>query len=225
MQDKNYFVFLDVDETITNFKTMMDYLKFFYVYNSKNKKIGAMKYYFYALKIKLMDGLGVKRERLNRKYYENFKGVNKDDFNYLCKLWFKFKKSKSENFYNQKVLEEIRHHQSKGAKIILVSGSFDYLISLIAAEVNANHFMSTSLAIENNFITGEIKSKQTIGAGKASAIKRYICNQSGNVLKNAFAYGDHISDLPMLSLVGHPVVVGKNKELNSYARENKWQII
>jgi phosphoserine phosphatase len=38
----------------------------------------------------------------------------------------------------------------------------------------------------------------------------------------SYAYGDHISDLPLLSLVGHPVVVGAEGALGGYARRHGW---
>src|SRR5262249_53938583 len=43
-------------------------------------------------------------------------------------------------------------------------------------------------------------------------------------LPMSYAYSDSITDLPMLELVGHPVVVNGDKELERVAHERDWEI-
>lgn len=47
-------------------------------------------------------------------------------------------------------------------------------------------------------------------------------------LKKSFAYGDNISDIPMLAVTGHPVCAGGDANLANYAnyaRQNKWKVL
>jgi phosphoserine phosphatase len=44
-------------------------------------------------------------------------------------------------------------------------------------------------------------------------------------LSSSFAYGDHISDLDLLQVVGHPTVVEGNEHLDLFARNKGWPSI
>ncbi len=43
-------------------------------------------------------------------------------------------------------------------------------------------------------------------------------------LSRSYAYGDSISDLPMLEAVGNPVAVNPDKRLLAAAQERNWQV-
>lgn len=63
-----------------------------------------------------------------------------------------------------------------------------------------------------------------IGEGKAQAAST-LAAQLKAELRNCFAYGDHISDLPLLNLVGHPVAVGEEGALGDHARGLGWPVL
>src|SRR5262249_38770006 len=52
-----------------------------------------------------------------------------------------------------------------------------------------------------------------------------LAAEHGFDLQASYAYSDSASDLPMLSIVGHPVVVNPDAELTRMAREHGWQIL
>jgi hypothetical protein len=62
------------------------------------------------------------------------------------------------------------------------------------------------------------------GAGKARAIEQ-LAAREGIDLAVSYAYSDSQSDLPMLRLVGHPVVVNPDAELRRIAREEGWEVL
>jgi hypothetical protein len=43
-------------------------------------------------------------------------------------------------------------------------------------------------------------------------------------LAHSYAYSDSITDLPMLELVGNPVVVNPDRDLLRVAREREWEV-
>jgi len=46
------------------------------------------------------------------------------------------------------------------------------------------------------------------------------------VLDEAYAYGDHASDIPMLELVGYPCVIKKSdNNLVKHAEQYQWAIV
>jgi phosphoserine phosphatase len=44
-------------------------------------------------------------------------------------------------------------------------------------------------------------------------------------LKESFAYSDSLRDLPMLKLVGNPIVVDPNEKLLEIAKKNNWEVL
>lgn len=62
------------------------------------------------------------------------------------------------------------------------------------------------------------------GEGKARAIEA-LAAREGIDLAASYAYTDSASDLPMLRLVGHPVVVNPDRELLRIARQQGWEVL
>ena len=63
-----------------------------------------------------------------------------------------------------------------------------------------------------------------IGLGKASAIKDFLADK-GVSAQSCYAFGDDVSDLPMLEIVGKPVIIEGDSELVSIAEDRKWRIV
>jgi phosphoserine phosphatase len=61
-------------------------------------------------------------------------------------------------------------------------------------------------------------------ATKAQWIREYAERENIN-LSESYAYSDSISDLPMLSIVGHPVAVCPDIRLKQTARQHDWAVL
>lgn len=68
-------------------------------------------------------------------------------------------------------------------------------------------------AIESGVLTGELVGPPMIGEGKRRAVRALLARRPAIDPGDCHAYGDHVSDLPMLQEVGHPTVVGGSPEL------------
>ncbi len=225
MFKNNYFAFFDVDETIVNVKTMFSFLHYYCVnYKHKNRILGNLKYASFKLKIYFYIAFGKNREFLNSYYYLFYKNCSKFQLDCLSKKWFENVLLKG-NFFNHKVVAELKNHQKNNATIVLVSGSFFPCLDPIAKFLNVNHTVSTKLELVNGKLTGKIIPPQTIGFGKVLAIKEIVNNEKDACLEACFAYGDHCSDIPMLEAIGNPVVVGGDPKIVRYARAKGWRII
>jgi phosphoserine phosphatase len=53
---------------------------------------------------------------------------------------------------------------------------------------------------------------------------RSLAQEEGIDLQASYAYSDSITDLPMLEVVGHPVVVNPDAELAAIAEERGWEM-
>lgn len=72
-------------------------------------------------------------------------------------------------------------------------------------------------------LTGEVV-RPMIGTNKALAVVETV-GALNLIADDCFCYGDHSSDLQMLSTVGHPRVVGKDPVLLEQALRNGWPVL
>jgi phosphoserine phosphatase len=61
------------------------------------------------------------------------------------------------------------------------------------------------------------------GEAKAKAVAA-LAEHEGLDLERCSAYSDSANDIPLLSLVGHPVAVNPDQKLRSHARANGWPV-
>ena len=210
--------FFDVDETIINLKSMFS----FYDYWCREKDLTAQ-HREYAAKFKRDVQQGKPRELLNQEYYQQFRNVSLNELNEYGQKWFHECLNK-DNFIAQAVAE-LRSHQEKGTIPVFVSGSMLPVLQPIADALDVNVILCAPLIIDDQgCLTGEIGKPQTIGTGKKEAILSF-CRGEGFRPEYCYAYGDDISDIPMLEATGHPVCVGSNKKLLDYAALKGWRNI
>ncbi len=219
-----YYAFFDVDGTLLKLKSTHSFLKYFLQKRSAAGFFGLINYQFYVTKIKIFEKLNIKRERLNEMYYRNYRGIGKQYLNQLASEWFEGL-LKSEDLFITSTLEMLKKHKKNGAKIILVSGSFHECLAPMAAYLEVDHVLATSLHEETGICSGKTEGRPMIGQGKANAIHRYLSENNYTDFGQCYAYGDHISDAPMLRLVGHAAVIEGDVELTNYAKSCQWQLL
>ncbi|MBD1577965.1 HAD-IB family hydrolase [Vibrio sp. S11_S32] len=217
------YAFFDLDETVVSFKTMFNFLQFFYIYTDKDNGLEIYDKYMDQLKIDWQNDKS--RELINREYYHLFSGVDSEVFSTIITKWYDYsRKMKGDKFYINPVIIELKKLIKNNTKIVFVSGSIYELANLIAKNLNVDHVLATKIEKINNVLTGEIIPPQTIGAGKAIAVNSFM--QANNISpQDCIAYGDHISDFEMLKSVGAGVLVSKDQKTISAAKSYNWKII
>ncbi len=213
------YVFFDVDDTLISVKSMLSFQTFWYEQTGDEK--GRIAY-----QQDLHDHLqpGASWEFLNRLYYRHFAGRCPQEVAALGQAWFTDVRHGTVPFYHARPLAELRAHQQAGREVVFVSGSFPALLEPIAQELNVRHVLATQLEVFQGRYTGEILPPQTIGAGKVEALEQFLRAQGGTP-EHCYAYGDDVSDFPMLRAVGQPTVVRGGRELEAKARAMGWRVI
>jgi HAD superfamily hydrolase (TIGR01490 family) len=117
----------------------------------------------------------------------------------------------------------IADHKIRGHDIVIVSASGEELVEPIAEALGADHTAATRLVTENGKYTGEFEF-YCYGEGKAVAI-RELAQRHGYDLARCYAYSDSITDLPMLTAVGHPTAVNPDRALRREAVTRGWPIL
>lgn len=128
-----------------------------------------------------------------------------------------FSKKLYENFLIQEIGERIRWHQQQGHMIYIVSAGLSFYVSEVARKLGIEHVIATELEIKDQRLTGRLGEKgMCYGEKKVDQLMQYLSPAECSAIdwESSYAYTDHVSDLPMLNLVGNPfIVIQKNKKI------------
>ena len=114
-------------------------------------------------------------------------------------------------------------HHAAGRDVVIVSASGAELVEPIAGMLGADDVIATQMVVEDGRYTGEV-SFYAYGEHKAAAI-REVAAARGYRLEDSYAYSDSVTDIPMLSEVGHPVAVNPDRALRREAAVRGWPVL
>jgi HAD superfamily hydrolase (TIGR01490 family) len=116
-----------------------------------------------------------------------------------------------------------QQHIAAGREVWLITAAPQEMGEEIARQLGLTGALGTRLEHIDGTLTGRIVGKPLHGKQKPKAIRK-LAKERGFSLKKSFAYSDSHNDLPMLTLVGHPVAVNPDKLLKIYAKSAGWKI-
>jgi HAD superfamily hydrolase (TIGR01490 family) len=122
------------------------------------------------------------------------------------------------------VLEIAYRHQDAGRPVFICTAASQEMAELLAIVLTFDGGVGSRSEIRDGVYTGRPGGPFTYREGKAEAI-RQRAEREGFDLAESWAYSDSESDLPMLRLVGHPVVVNPDGPLARVAREENWDVL
>ncbi len=110
-----------------------------------------------------------------------------------------------------------------------MSGALDFLMALLAKHLGAGtsgkvSYIANRLEIKDGTATGKLVRPVVAGPEKARLVRGHALAH-GHDLEECFAYSDSYSDVPMLSIVGHPAAVNPDRKLYRLASAYHWPII
>lgn len=115
----------------------------------------------------------------------------------------------------------VRRSRDAGHDVILISGALDFIVERLVRHLDAAGFIANRLEIERGKATGKMLKPVVAGPEKARLIREHAARHEWD-LSECFAFSDSYSDLPMLSVVGHPAAVNPDKRLELLARAYSW---
>lgn len=123
------------------------------------------------------------------------------------------------------VLGIAHQHQDAGRRAYITTAASQDLAQILAHVLVLDGGIGSefSEAVDGVY-TGRPTGLFIYGEGKARAIEA-LAAREGIDLAASYAYTDSASDLPMLRLVGHPVVVNPDRELLRIARQQGWEVL
>jgi len=124
------------------------------------------------------------------------------------------------------IMALLRQHQDAGHRVILVSGTFQPLLEIIAARLGVREALGTLLEVRDGRYTGRSLPPVCLGPGKLARLRQFLDGPGADIdLARSFAYADGEWDIPVLELVGNPVAVYPEPSLLAQARQRGWQVI
>ena len=212
-------VFFDVDGTLT--KTTIVHHYVFFRRARMSALMGRLWFAWFLVKCLyylVLDKMD--RSLLNVVFYRNYAGLSVAETKANVSACHQ-KIIKPREF--QEAPACLAEHRAAGRAIVLVTGSIDFIVEPLAKEVAADAVLAPSLLESNGTFTGELGGPPIGAVEKARQIHEY-CGTHDVDLARSHAYGDSISDLPVLETVGHPHVVNPDRALSAVARERNWPI-
>ncbi len=119
--------------------------------------------------------------------------------------------------------EEVRRHQAAGRRVVLLTGTLDFLGEPLRAWLGAERLLAARPEVQEGRLTGRLAEAHPYGAHKRELLLRLSADE-GLDLASSYAYADHHTDVDFLAAVGHPVAVNPDRRLRGVAHQRQWEI-
>lgn len=161
------------------------------------------------------------RNVFNEVFFQSYKGESQDRLRYFSEELFE-EVLKPAIFPG--TAELIAQSKKIGQRQIVITGALDFTIDSLMKYLGIDEYAANRLEFVNGYATGRLLPPVMASATKAKWIREYAEREDVN-LSESYAYSDSISDLPMLSIVGHPVAINPDFRLKQTALQHDWAIL
>ena len=158
------------------------------------------------------------RRLFNELLYSSYAGVSEDRLELLAEEVFSNVLKPALYPFARDI---VRQSKQAGHRVVLVSGALDCVLRHVADYLGADEIMGNRLEIKDGIATGKILKPVVAGPEKARLIREHA-RVHGFDLDDCFAFSDSYSDVPMLSVVGHPAAVNPDRRLSLLAKAYDW---
>ncbi|HEX7669526.1 MAG TPA: HAD-IB family hydrolase [Polyangiaceae bacterium] len=160
----------------------------------------------------------VDRRMFNELLFASYEGTSEDRLVLLADE--AFEKVIRPSMFSSSI-DLIQKSRDAGHEIVLVSGALDVILRLVADHVGGATTIGNHLEIKEGICTGKLLKPVIAGPEKARVIREHA-RANGHDLDECFAFSDSYSDVPMLSVVGHPAAVNPDRRLALLAKAYAW---
>jgi HAD superfamily hydrolase (TIGR01490 family) len=115
----------------------------------------------------------------------------------------------------------VKRSAEGGRRVVFVSGALDFIAQRLADYLGAHELIANRLEMKNGIATGKLLRPVVAGPEKARIIRDHA-REHGHDLDECYAFSDSYSDIPMLSVVGHPAAVNPDSRLALLAKAYSW---
>jgi HAD superfamily hydrolase (TIGR01490 family) len=185
----------------------------------------------------LVDGDEYRRE--NDRFYAEYKAgtldiyeflafslkpLSEHDFDTLQRLHEQFMEEKIRPIMLPAAFLLIEEHKRAETTPLIITATNRFVTEPIAREFGVETILATEPEFLNNRYTGKVTGTPCFRHGKVERLNQWL-QETGMNLKESWFYSDSHNDIPLLSLVSHPVAVDPDHSLKQHAEQQGWDII
>ena len=122
----------------------------------------------------------------------------------------------------------LKQHQADDDLIAIITATNRFVTAPIAKALGVTHLLAAEPEIDaNGQLTGKLIGVPSSGAGKITHLQHWLEKQGRRLdeFEKSYFYSDSQNDIPLLSLVSHPVATNPNALLQAHADQHGWQTL
>jgi HAD superfamily hydrolase (TIGR01490 family) len=144
--------------------------------------------------------------------------------NVLYKLRSEFLDRYIEPIITHQARELVEQHRQRDAELMIITATNSFITRPIADKFGISHLIATEPEIIDGQYTGEVSGVPSYREGKVTRLNDWLA-ANGSDMKGSWFYSDSYNDLPLLSMVDHPVAVNPDERLRQHALDTGWEIL
>ena len=182
---------------------------------------------------------GAEYERENERYYAEYQAGTLDIMEFLAfalrplaahdratlDRWHReYMQTKVAPMITPQARALVDKHRARGDTLVIITATNRFVTGPIAGEFGVPYLIATEPEEHNGRFTGKVAGTPSYREGKVARLKTWMA-EHGATLQDSWFYSDSHNDLPLLSIVDHPVAVNPDDLLRREAQKRGWQIL
>jgi len=182
---------------------------------------------------------GAEYERENERYYAEYQAGTLDIMEFLAfalrplaahdratlDRWHReYMQTKVAPMITPQARALVDKHRVRGDTLVIITATNRFVTGPIAGEFGVHYLIATEPEEHNGRFTGKVAGTPSYREGKVARLKTWMA-EHGATLQDSWCYSDSHNDLPLLSIVDHPVAVNPDDLLRREAQKRGWQIL
>jgi HAD superfamily hydrolase (TIGR01490 family) len=109
---------------------------------------------------------------------------------------------------------------------VIITATNSFVTGPIARELGVEHLIATEPEVEGSEFTGRVAGIPCFKEGKIARLDEWLDGQGMTLsgVTESWFYSDSFNDLPLLSMVTHPVAVDPDPTLRVHAEGHDWPV-
>ena len=125
-----------------------------------------------------------------------------------------------------KAFDLLNEHRIKGDTLLMMTATHAVVAEPVAARLGFEYWLSSGVGIHDDRYTGKAEGNPCFQQGKVDHLADWRSRHPDIAdPDDCWFYSDSHNDLPLLSVVGHPVAVDPDDTLRAHAEANHWPIM
>lgn len=122
----------------------------------------------------------------------------------------------------------VKRHQDNSDLTAIITATNRFVTEPIAREFGIEHLLAPQPEITpEGEITGRLTGNPTFGTGKVTRMHEWLAEMGHQLdtFQKSHFYSDSQNDIPLLSIVTHPVATNPNAKLEAHAKAQGWPLL